>query len=66
MANLITLFKIIAVLTAAGLLGNWFLSEVKKSKLKGDPGYKAYFSLPGIIIILLVLLLPIIAHLLKP
>ncbi len=65
MTNLITLIKIIAVLTAAGLLGNWFLSEVKKSKLKGDPVYKAYLSLPGIIIILLVLLLPIIAHLLK-
>ena len=66
MANLITLIKIIAVLTAAGLLGNWFLSEVKKSKLKGDPGYKAYLSLPGIIIILLVLLLPIISYLIKP
>jgi len=65
LANLIILFKIIAVLTAAGILGNWFLSEVKKSKLKGDPGYKAYLSFPGIIIILLVLLLPIIAYFLQ-
>ncbi|MBC2716796.1 MAG: hypothetical protein HF978_15945 [Desulfobacteraceae bacterium] len=65
MENLITLIKIIAVFTAAGILGSWFSSEVKKSKHRGEPAYKPYLSLPGIIIAMIVLLLPIITWFLK-
>ena len=65
MENLITLVKIIAVFSAAIILGNWFLSEARQSKLRGDPVYKAYLSLPGIIITIIVLLLPIIVWFLK-
>ena len=63
--NLVTLIKIMAIFAAAGILGSWFLSEAKKSKLKGEPAYKPYLSLPGIIIALLILLLPILAWLLN-
>jgi len=63
--NLITLVKIIAIFTAAIILGSWFSSEVKKSKLRGEPAYKPYLSPPGIIISIVVLLLPIIVWLLK-
>jgi hypothetical protein len=57
-ANLIALLKAGAVLVAAVLLGNWFLAELKASRAKGRPWYAAYFSLPGILIII-ALLLPV-------
>ncbi|MDA3897835.1 MAG: hypothetical protein PF482_17015 [Desulfobacteraceae bacterium] len=65
MENLIMLIKIIAVFSAAILLGSWFSSEVKKSKLKGEPAYKAYLSPPGILISVIVLILPIIVWFLQ-
>lgn len=61
MENLILLIKIIAVCIAAGLLGNWFSVEVKKTKARGEPPYKAYGTAPGILIILLIIFLPIVA-----
>jgi hypothetical protein len=54
--NLIGLLKAGAVLLAAMLLGNWFMAELKAAKAKGKPWHSAYFSLPGILIILAVLL----------
>ena len=63
--NLITLVKIIAIFLAAGILGSWFLSEIKKSRNRGEPAYKAYLSVPGIMITLIVLLLPIISWFFK-
>ena len=56
MPNLVELLKAIAVLVAAILIGNWFLSELRASRAKGKPWYAAYLSLPGILIILAVLL----------
>lgn len=50
----------LSVLIAAIILGNWYLSEYKKAKLAGMPWYRACFSLPGILMIILILLLPII------
>jgi hypothetical protein len=63
--NLIMLIKIIAVFSAAIILGSWFSSEVKKNKIKGEPPHKAYLSPPGIIISIIVLILPIIAWFLQ-
>ncbi|MBS3809099.1 MAG: hypothetical protein KGY38_02955 [Desulfobacterales bacterium] len=62
--NIIGIIKILAVLIAAGILGNWFLSELKKSKIRQDPWYKPYISTPGLLI-LLALLLPLIAWLVR-
>jgi hypothetical protein len=57
--NLFTLVKYVAVLVAASIIGNWFLSEVRKAKLKKEPWYKPYLSVPGLII-LAALSLPLI------
>ncbi|PIP40534.1 MAG: hypothetical protein COX19_05545 [Desulfobacterales bacterium CG23_combo_of_CG06-09_8_20_14_all_51_8] len=65
MESLITLIKIMAICSAAGILGSWFSSEAKKNKLKGGPAYKVYLSLPGILIGIIVLFLPIFVWMLK-
>ena len=57
--NLFTLVKFVAVLVAALIIGNWYLAEVRKAKLKQQPWYKPYLSLPGLII-LAVVSLPLI------
>jgi hypothetical protein len=59
MAALLELMKVCAVLMASAMLGNWFLSEVKKSKQKGAPWYTPYMTIPGIIVLCCVLLVPI-------
>jgi hypothetical protein len=59
---LIDIAKIVAILAAAGILGNWFLKEVKQAKRQGKPWYTPYFSAPGILVII-ALLLPILAWL---
>jgi len=58
-AGLFKLIKIIALLIAAVIVGRWFLTEVKKAKHHGEPWYRAYFSPPGIII-LIALIAPIL------
>jgi len=58
-STLVNILKLVAVLVAAILIGNWFLVEVKKARLKGKPWYHFYLSPPGLLIIL-ALLLPII------
>ena len=57
--NLITLVKYAAVLLAAIIIGNWFMVEVKKAKFNEQPWYKPYISVPGLIILLAVLGLPV-------
>jgi len=57
--NLLNILKFVAVLVAAAIIGNWFLARVKKPKIREDPWYMPYVSLPGIII-LLALMLPLI------
>jgi hypothetical protein len=60
-----TIIRIIAPLVAAILVGSWFMSEVKKSRLKGGPWYQPYISIPGLLIILAVMLLPIVLWIIK-
>jgi hypothetical protein len=57
--NLITFAKYMAVLVAAMIIGNWFLTEVKKAKFNKQPWYKPYISVPGLIILMAVLGLPL-------
>ena len=63
--TLTTIVRIIAPLVAAILVGNWFLSEVKKARFKGAPWYQPYISIPGLLIILLILLVPIVLWIIK-
>jgi phage-related protein len=60
-----TIVRIIAPLVAAILVGNWFMSEVRKARFKGAPWYQAYVSIPGLLIILAVLLVPIVLWIIK-
>ena len=60
MSTFAAIVKIIAPLVAAILVGNWFLSEVKKVRIKGGPWYQPYLSIPGVMIILAILLIPIL------
>lgn len=57
------IIQCICVLGAAMLLGNWYLTEHRKAKAAGKSWYAVYFSLPGILIIGLIFLLPLIIRL---
>jgi hypothetical protein len=56
MESLISLLKIIPILIAAMILGNWFLSEVKKNRKSETPWYAPYLSTPGILIFIIILI----------
>lgn len=52
--------KAIALLIAAAVVGNWYLSEVKRAKQEKAAWYKPYISIPGILIFLAAIGLPIL------
>lgn len=60
MDNLISYLKLIPILIAAIVIGNWFQSELKRANAAGKPLYTAYLSIPGIIILLAILVVPIL------
>jgi hypothetical protein len=55
MQGVFQIMKMIAVLVAAIVVGNWFLSELKKARVTGAPWYQPYLTIPGILVILAVL-----------
>lgn len=57
--------KLGSVLVAAFLLGNWYLAEVKKAKIAAKPWYAPYLTIPGVIMITFLILLPIYAIFIK-
>lgn len=59
MENIVQILKIIPILIAAILLGNWFLAELKRANATGKPWYSAYLSIPGLLILLAILVTPI-------
>ncbi len=59
MTSLLEAAKLVSVLLGAAILGNWFLSEVKRSRRRNLPWYSAYLSPPGLLI-LAALLVPVI------
>ena len=48
---MIVVLKMASALIASMMLGNWFVSEVQKSKRNNEPWYKPYLSPPGLLII---------------
>ena len=60
MKNIVFFLKIIPVLIAAILIGNWFLAELKRANATGKPWYTAYISVPGLLILLAILVIPIV------
>jgi len=65
MQSFTKILRLIAVLGAASILGNWYMAEYKKARSANLPIYRAYFSLPGILIILLILLLPLLVRMIQ-
>jgi len=62
MENLIKLLQIILTVIASVAVGNRFLFHARRLRANGEPLYKVYATVPGIIIIL-VLLIPIVLKL---
>lgn len=60
MESFLAAIKAVAALMAAMILGNWFLAEVKRAKAQDAPWYRPYLSVPGVMIIVLMLALPLI------
>jgi hypothetical protein len=60
MQTVLHLIKLAAILAAAMMLGNWFLSEVKAARATQKPWYTPYLSLPGITIIVIAIALPLL------
>ena len=65
MENIVYILKIIPILIAAILLGNWFLAELKRANATGKPWYTAYISVPGLLILLAILVIPIVLWLMS-
>ncbi|MDY6824141.1 MAG: hypothetical protein SWH68_10170 [Thermodesulfobacteriota bacterium] len=59
MEDLIKLFQMIIALILAVMVGNRFLRHVRRVRDNREPWYKAYMTIPGMII-LLALLIPIV------
>ncbi|RJQ78746.1 MAG: hypothetical protein C4519_11810 [Desulfobacteraceae bacterium] len=57
------ILQMVCVLIAASILGNWFLAELKRARAVGKPWYAVYFTTPGIVIICIILLVPLIVRL---
>ena len=60
MQQIVYILKIIPILIAAILVGNWFLAELKRANATGKPWYTAYISIPGLLILLAILVVPIV------
>lgn len=65
MEQFIQILRLIAVLFAAYLLGNWFLAETRRKRAQGASGFHVYLTLPGIIIIVAAIALPVIMWILQ-
>ena len=55
------IIKMIAILAAAALLGNWFLRELRLARRNRKPWYAVYLTPPGILIVLASVILPLAA-----
>ncbi len=55
------IIKVIAILSAAALLGNWFLKELQSARRRGKPWFAAYLTPPGILVMLAAIFLPLAA-----
>jgi hypothetical protein len=64
MEYLITILRLLAILIAAVIIGRTFLGRAKRARTQGAPWYTPYLSLPGLLIVL-VLLLPVIVWLIR-
>ncbi len=52
MNGLLQILKVVVVLAAAAILGNWFLAELRSARAKGQSWYAPYLTIPGILILI--------------
>ncbi len=57
--------RLLPVLIAAVILGNWFMKELQIARAKQAPWYAPYKTLPGIIILVCIIGLPLLVWLLQ-
>lgn len=62
--KIVEILRAAAILIAAALIGNWFVSEFKKARIKGLPLYKVYFTAPGILI-MVAMAIPVVIWLIR-
>jgi len=60
MNTILLILKAVAVLIGASMLGNWFLAELRSVKRKGLPWYTVYLSPPGMLVVVIVLVFPVL------
>ena len=60
MQTALYLIKMAAILAAAMMLGRLFLAEVKTARALRKPWYAPYLSLPGIMIIVIAVAMPLV------
>jgi hypothetical protein len=60
MPGLVEIVRMGAALGAGALLGHWFLKEVRRARAAGKPWYTPYKTLPGFLVLLAVIILPLI------
>jgi len=65
MKDIVYIIKIIPILIAAILIGNWFLAELKRANATDKPWYAAYISIPGLLILLVILVIPVVLWLMS-
>jgi len=65
MKDIVYIIKIIPILIAAILIGNWFLAELKRANATDKPWYAAYISIPGLLILLAILVIPVVLWLMS-
>ncbi len=60
MESVPVILKVVAIGVAVLILGRWFRAEQKKCIMERKPIQNAYFSTPGIIIMVIMLTLPVV------
>ena len=56
MPMFLNVIKFISIIIASIIIGKWFLTELKSAQKEQKPWYAPYISIPGIIIIIVILI----------
>ncbi|MGB5987216.1 MAG: hypothetical protein WBG37_18070 [Desulfobacterales bacterium] len=60
MPGVVELLRMAAALGTGALLGNWFLKEVRRARNAGKPWHAPYKTVPGILVLLALIILPLL------
>lgn len=60
MPGFLEILRMGAALAGGALLGHWFLKEVRQARAAGKPWYAPYKTIPGMLVILAIIILPLL------